>query len=81
MSYVHLLVVKDDRVYWVNVHYRSALRLLEEGLDGVLGLLRPRFLDSGYLVVDLNRKIIVNGQSAFPVGKCIGKKDLCVIET
>ncbi len=76
MSYVHLFIVKDDCVYIVNTHYRSAMKLLEKGVDGVLPLLKSRFLDSGYLVVDLNRKVVVNGQSAFPVGKL----GMCVIE-
>ncbi|MBW2969954.1 hypothetical protein KY319_02405 [Candidatus Woesearchaeota archaeon] len=80
MSYVHLLVVKDDCVYFVYTHYRSTISLLNN-VNRVLPLLQSCFLDSGYLVVDLNRKTVINGQSAFPVGKCIGKKDLFVIET
>ena len=78
MSYVHLFIVKDDCIYLVNTHYRSAVRLLN-GIDKFIPLLKSRFLDSGYLVVDLNRKVVINGQSAFPVGKALGK--LCVIET
>ena len=76
---MHLFIVKDDCVYMVNVHYRSAMRLLEN-VEKVLPLLQSRFLDSGYLVVDLNRKIVINGQTAFPVGKIIGKRELCVVE-
>ena len=81
MSYVHVMIVKDDCVYWVNVHYRTAMKLLEKGVDKVLPLLKSQFLDSGYLVFDVNRKVVVNGQGAFPVGKVLGKNDLCVIET
>ena len=80
MSYVHLLIAKDDRFYLVNVHYRIAMKLLEGDLEKALPLLTPRFLDAGYLVIDLNKKVIVNGQHAFPVGKVLGKKQLCVID-
>lgn len=80
MSYVHLLIAKDDCVYLVNVHYRTAMRLLEKGVDSILPLLKPKFLDAGYIVLDLNRKVVINSQGAFPVSKPIGKKDLCVIE-
>ena len=80
MSYVHLIIAKDDSIYFVNVHYRTAMKLLENGIDSVLPLLKPRFLDAGYLVLDLNKRTIVNGQGAFNVGNVLGKKDLCVIE-
>ena len=78
MSYVHLIIAKDDSIYFVNVHYRTAMNLLEKGIDSVLPLLKPRFLDSGYLLVDLNRQVVVNGQSAFPLNKIV--KKLCIIE-
>jgi hypothetical protein len=81
MSYVHVLIAKDDRLYLLNVHYRTAMKLLEKGAEKVLPLLKHSFLDSGYLVVDLNRDLIVNGQTAFPLSKVLGKKKLCVIET
>lgn len=80
MSYVHLLIAKDDCIYLVNVHYRTAMKLLEKGVEGILPLLKPKFLDAGYIVLDLNRKTVINSQSAFPINKPIGKKNLCVIE-
>jgi hypothetical protein len=78
MSFVHLIIVKDDNIYLVNLHYRTAMKLLENGIDSSLPLLKPRFLDAGYLLVDLNRQVIVNGQSAFAVNKVV--KKLCVID-
>ena len=77
MSYVHLIIAKDDNLYLVNVHYRTAMKVLENP-EKVLPLLKSRFLDAGYLVVDLNRQVIVNGQNAFPINKVV--KKLCVIE-
>ena len=69
MSYVHLLIIKDDNVYLVSVHYRTAMKLVEKGVDKILPLLKSRYLDAGYLVLDLNKRVIVNGQNAFPVQK------------
>lgn len=69
MSYVHMLIIKDDNVYLVSVHYRTAMKLIEKGVDRILPLLKSRYLDAGYLVLDLNKRVIVNGQHAFPVQK------------
>lgn len=81
MSYVHMLIAKDDCVYLTSVHYRTAMKLLEKGVDGILPLLKSRFLDAGYVVLDLNRKVVINGQSAFPISKVLDRKNLCFIET
>ena len=75
MSNVHMFVVKDDCVYLLNVHYRTAKRILEEGVEKVLPKLKPRFLDAGYMVVDLNRKVLVNGQNGFAM-PFVNKKGL-----
>ena len=80
MSYVQMIIIKDDCVYSISVHYRTAMKLLEKGVDNVLPLLKSRFLDAGYLVLDLNRKVVVNGQDAFPVAKVVGKQNLYVLD-
>ena len=80
MSYVNLFIVKDDCVYFVSVHYRTAMKLLGGGIDRALPLLKSKFLDAGYLVIDANKKIIINGQSAFSIAKAIGKQKLEVFE-
>ena len=80
MSYVHVLIVKDDCIYLVNVHYRTAMKWLEKGVEKVLPLLKHHFLDAGYLVIDLNRKVVINSQNAFPISKALGSKNLYVIE-
>lgn len=67
MSYTHLLIAKDEHIYFTSMHYRTAMKLLESGIEKVLPLLRHKFLDSGYIVVDLNRKVVINAQSAFPL--------------
>lgn len=67
MSDVHMLIVKDDCVYLAKMHYRAAKKLLEKGVHTVLPMLKSQFVDAGYLVVDLNRHTIVNGQHAFAI--------------
>ena len=76
MSYVHLVIIKDDKFYLVSTHYRSAMRLLEKGVEHVLPLLKHRFLDAGYLVLDLNKKTVINSQTAFNTRKSLGKKTI-----
>jgi hypothetical protein len=79
MSFVHVFIVKGDRIYQAFVHWRTVESLLKNGVDNVLPLLRSSFLDSGYVVFDCNKNIVVNGQSASSL-KEIRKKDLFVIE-
>lgn len=79
MSYVNVVVVQDDNVYFVTMHYRSLERFLQRG-DSILPSLKPRFLDAGYVVVDWNKKTIINGQSAVPLARLLGKKQFYVVE-
>jgi len=65
MSYVHLLIIKDDNLYLVSTHYRTAKKLLEKGVDKILPALKSRYLDAGYIVLDLNKGVVFNGQNAF----------------
>ncbi len=76
MSYVNVIIVRDDCVYFAGMHYRSVKSALETGVEGILPLLNSRFLDAGYVVLDLNRRVVINGQSAFS----ISSKDLLVIQ-
>jgi len=81
MSCVHLLIVKDDCLYLTSVHYRSAMKFMEKGVENILPLLKHRFLDAGYLVLDLNKNTVINAQNAFAIAKVLGKKNLYVIDT
>ena len=74
MSYVNVLITKDDCVYFLNAPYRTILALLDGDPEVLLAKLNSRFLDAGYMVLDLNKKVIVNGQSAFPPSRILTKK-------
>ena len=66
MSFVNIFIIKDDNVYFISTHYKNAIKVLNRP-ENILPCLRSKFLDAGYIVVDLNKKLIVNSQSAFAV--------------
>jgi len=66
MSFVHLTIVHKNTIYHLNVHYRTALRILEQG-PAVVRFLPGKYRDAGWLVIDYDKKRIVNGQDAFAV--------------
>ncbi len=60
MSIVNAVIIKDRKIRFVRKHYREIMKILNEK--------KPRakqFLDAGYIIVDLDRKIILNCQDAF----------------
>lgn len=61
MSFVNVFMVKDDSVFFVRVHYRELKNILREPRKYVAKL-APKFLDAGYVILDLNRKIVFDGQ-------------------
>lgn len=63
MSLVNVLIVRDDCLYFVRVHRRELQGVLENPQKAVR-LCRPVFLDAGYVVLDLNRKALINSQGA-----------------
>lgn len=75
MSFVHLLIIHQGTVYQLNVHYRTALRLLEQG-PSAFRFVPGKYRDAGYLIIDYDKKTVVNGQEAFAVPK----KDLEIVE-
>lgn len=78
MSFVHLLIIKDDKLSLASVHYRSAIGFIEKLHK--FKMPSHRFLDSGYVVVDFNRKLIVNGQDAFHLGRLVKDKKWYVFD-
>jgi len=74
MSLVNLFVIKGNRIYFIRKHYRKVQEMLKNQKDLVKE--DYYYLDSGYLVLDLNNKTIVNSQMAF----AIPQTDFCIIE-
>jgi hypothetical protein len=63
MSFVHLTIIHNHTVHQFYLHYRTALRLLEQG-PTAFRFLPGKYRDAGYLIVDYDKKILVNGQDA-----------------
>lgn len=61
MSFVNVFMVKDDSVFFVRVHYRELKNMLKEPRK-YFSKLKPKYLDAGYVILDLNRKVIFDGQ-------------------
>lgn len=79
MSFVHVFIIREDKLYRAFVHYKTAENLLVKGVDSALPFMRSSFLDAGYLVFDCNKNLVINGQCASSL-KEIRKKDLFVVE-
>lgn len=63
MSEVHFIVVKGKNIYFMRRHYRKIKEMLD--YPEKVKLKKGNYLDAGYILLDLNRKTIVNGQDAF----------------
>lgn len=71
MSNVNLVIIKDDKMYFIRDHFNKIKKLA--------GRLKSKsFLDAGYIILDYNNKVILNSQSAFDVNEL--KKDFEVYD-
>ncbi len=71
MSFVHLTIIYKNTVYHLNVHYRTALRLLEQGPQEFFKYMPGKYKDAGYLVADYDKNVLVNAQDAFTIPKSL----------
>ena len=65
MSEIHFIVVKGKNIYFMKRHYRKIKEMLE--CPEKINLKKGNYLDAGYILLDLNKKRIVNEQNAFAV--------------
>ena len=62
MSFVNLIVVKDESIFFGKIHYNALPRInLEE--------FTKEYLDAGFVIIDHNNKTIIDAQDAFPIEK------------
>ena len=60
MSTVHAVIIKDKKIQYATKHYRKIMEMLNTSK------LTPRkMLDAGYILIDLDKKILLNCQNAF----------------
>lgn len=73
MSIVSAVVVKDRKIRFVRGHYRDIMKILDSRKPSA-----KKIVDAGYIVFDLDRKIVLNCQSAFRITD-LSKGDLSSI--
>lgn len=70
MSYINVMLVKEGRVCFFCCHYRTLLSCVAKGFDSIMKLSkRKNFLDSGWVVFDLDKETAISSQNAFPVSR------------
>ena len=62
MSEVHLIVIKNRKIYFITEHYRKIQQIMENK-EKIRQ--KGKYLDAGYIVLDFDSKDIVNCQEAF----------------
>ena len=65
MSFVHLIIIHKNTVYNLHMHYRTAMRILEQGADEFTRFLPGKYKDAGYIIIDHDKKAIISAQDAF----------------
>ncbi len=73
MSNVNVLLIIEDKVYNLNVHYRTLIKLLEKNFEPVKSL-PSKYVDSGYVMIDMNKKLIIDSQSAVDINQLVGRR-------
>ncbi len=64
MSNVTLIIVWEDNIHSVTAHWREIKALLEKKPQPIAG--SP---NAEYIVLDLNKKLLVNAQGTFAIDK------------
>ena len=77
MSFVHLIIIQKNSVYNLHAHYRTVQRIIEQGSDEFTRFLPGKYKDAGYIIIDHDKKTIINCQDAFKIPL---RKNMEVIE-
>ncbi|MBI2564374.1 hypothetical protein HYV79_00085 [Candidatus Woesearchaeota archaeon] len=68
MSYVTLIIIHENYIYTINSHYTKIITLLKNDIKRILSSVSKKSsLDGGYILLDLNKKQIINAQDCFSV--------------
>ncbi len=62
MSIVNAVIIQDRKIKFTRKHYREIMKILNKKKPGA-----KKFIDAGYIIVDLDRKVLMNCQDAFPL--------------
>ena len=62
MSIVNAVIIKDRKIRFARNHYREIMGILDKKMPRA-----KKPIDAGYIIVDLDRKILLNCQDAFNI--------------
>ncbi len=62
MSEIHLILIKNNKIIYIKDHYKNIKRVL---INNKTDNLRSEDVDAGYILLDLDRKYLINRQNAF----------------
>ena len=80
MSFVNLIIIKDKNIYFAEKHYREIITAINK--DNLKDLTdKETYLDSGYMVIDLNSSTILNAQNAFNLEETKAKEEFIIIHS
>lgn len=67
MSFVTLILIKDNQLQIISAHYRAIKKVIEYcdfAIEAVKTTNKTK-IDAGYILVDCDKKIVINMQNAF----------------
>ena len=69
MSFITLILIEKDDIKIIPEHYNTIIRIMNNDFKNTRCYTKniedPIFLDAGYLLVDREKRVIVNCQNAF----------------
>ena len=67
MSFVHLTIVHQNTIYHLNVHWRTAKRILEQGPMEFFKHMPGKDRDAGWIVADFDKNKVIHCQDALKI--------------
>lgn len=80
MSLTKIIIVKKDTITMTDMNYRQLERILRRGKKGFESIWlssTKKYLDEGYMLVDLDSKTIFNSQLGIQLPK---QNEFCIYE-
>jgi hypothetical protein len=81
MSEITVVLIEDNEVFFVKAHYRFIIDLINSNFKKTLELKQKKQkLDAGYLLIDLDKKLMLDCQSGFSIEHLKPKIKLNIIK-
>ena len=67
MSEITIIFVEGNEISFLKAHYRKVMEMVNNNFKQIKGLETRKKLDAGYLLVDLDKKLMLDCQSGFSI--------------